>query len=202
MAAILVAERCRLTVASFAFYIVDSTHIKVIEEDLVAATSGNVVQQAGSIPAQNSAFTGSFVYVVGGVAVIGTQGADARVARFTADGNGGIAAISYDENNNGSTRHISQGSNISNASYAIDTANAGTGRGTFTFTDSSGGDLYVRFLPALANPGGCARQQPWHRRRWTDADTNGISLHERGNRRELCVWLERNTARHTKCHSR
>lgn len=132
---------------SFAFYIVDSTHIKVIEEDLVAATSGNVVQQAGSIPAQNSAFTGSFVYVVGGVAVIGTQGADARVARFTADGNGGIAAISYDENNNGSTRHISQGSNISNASYAIDTANAGTGRGTFTFTDSSGGTyMYVFYL--------------------------------------------------------
>jgi hypothetical protein len=138
---------------SFAFYIVNSTRIKVVEEDIVGATSGDAIQQSGNVPALNSAFTGSFAYLVGGVSVLGTQGADARVARFTADGNGGISAISYDENNNGQTRHISQGSNISNASYTIDTANAGSGRGTFTFTDSGGGTYtYVFYLlsPAQA----------------------------------------------------
>jgi hypothetical protein len=135
---------------SFAFYIVNSSRIKVVEEDqgtILAATAGDAAQQSGAVPAQNSAFNGSFVYLVNGASVLGTQGADARVARFTADGNGGLAAISFDENNNGKTRHISQGSNISNANYAIDTANAGSGRGTFTFTDSGGGTYsYIFYL--------------------------------------------------------
>ena len=137
----------------FAFYIVNHNRLKVIEEDSPAATLGDAVLQSGTIATQNSGFTGSFVYLVGGASVVGSQGADARVARFTSDGNGGIAAISFDENNDGSKRHISQGSNISAATYSIDTANAGSGRGTFTFTDSNGGTYsYVFYLisPAQA----------------------------------------------------
>ena len=138
---------------NFVFYIVNSTRIKVIEEDIGAATVGDAILQSANIPAQNSAFTGSFVYLVQGASVLGSQGAISRVARFTADGNGGIAAISYDENNNGNHLHISQGSNISNATYAIDTAHAGTGRGTFTFKESSAGTYtYIFYLqsPTLA----------------------------------------------------
>jgi hypothetical protein len=132
---------------SFAFYIVDSNRIKVVEEDISAATMGDANLQSGTIPTQDSAFNGSFVYLVGGASVLGSQGAIARVARFTADGNGGLAAISFDENNDGSALHISQGSNISNASYAIDTANAGSGRGTLTFTASSHGTYtYVFYM--------------------------------------------------------
>jgi hypothetical protein len=131
----------------FAFYIVNHTRLKVIEEDSPAATLGDAILQSANIPAQNSGFTGSFAYLVGGSSVIGSQGADARVARFTADGSGAISAISFDENNDGSTRHISQGSNISAATYSIDTANAGSGRGTFTFTDSGGGTYsYIFYL--------------------------------------------------------
>ncbi len=121
---------------SFAFYIVDQTRIKVLEEDFLAATQGDAMLQSGVIPTQNSGFIGSFVYLVGGASLVGNQGALARVARFTADGNGGIATISYDENNDGAATHVSQGSNISNAAYAIDTTHTGSGRGTFTFTDS------------------------------------------------------------------
>ncbi len=131
----------------FAFYIVSHNRLKLIEEDSPAATLGDAILQSSSIPTQNSGFTGSFVYLVGGSSVLGSQGADARVARFTADGNGGLGAISFDENNDGSHRHISQGSNISAATYSIDTANAGSGRGTFTFTDSGGGTYsYVFYL--------------------------------------------------------
>ncbi len=131
----------------FAFYIVSHNRLKLIEEDNAAATLGDAILQSSSIPTQNSGFTGSFVYLVGGASILGSQSADARVARFTTDGNGGIAAISFDENNDGSTRHISQGSNISAATYSIDTANAGSGRGTFTFTDSGGGKYsYVFYL--------------------------------------------------------
>ncbi len=131
----------------FAFYIVSHNRLKFIEEDSPAATIGDALLQSSSIPTENSGFAGSFVYLVGGASVLGTQPADARVARFTADGNGGIGAISFDENNDGATRHISQGSNISAATYSIDTANAGSGRGTFTFTDSGGGTYtYVFYL--------------------------------------------------------
>ena len=60
---------------------------------------------------------------------------------------GGVGAISYDENNTGQVIHISQGTNISNATYEIDTTNAGSGRGTLTFTDSAGGTFqYVFYL--------------------------------------------------------
>jgi hypothetical protein len=133
--------------ASFAFYIVDSTHLKFIEEDPseLVGSSGDAVLQSGTIPATTAAFTGSFVYLVGGSST-STLGPDASVARFTANA-GAISAISFDENNDGTHIPITQGTNISNATYAIDTANAGSGRGTFTFTDSTGGTFsYVFYL--------------------------------------------------------
>jgi hypothetical protein len=124
---------------SFAFYVVDSTHIMVLEEDNLGGTIGDALLQAGSIPMQNSQFSGSFVYLIGGASVLGTQGPVTRAARFTSDGNGGLGTISLDDNNDGGYTHISQGSNISNATYSIDPNFPGSGRGTFTFTDSSAG---------------------------------------------------------------
>jgi hypothetical protein len=138
---------------SYAFYVVDGTHIKVLEEDTLGGTSGDALQQLATVPAQNSGFTGSFVYLVGGASVLGTQGPVARAARFTSDGNGGLGTISLDDNNDGSYTHISQGSNISAATYAIDTVNAGSGRGTFTFTDSGAGkfsDIFYMISPTRA----------------------------------------------------
>jgi hypothetical protein len=130
---------------SFAFYIVDTTRFKVLEEDLLGGAAGDAVQQVGTIPTQNAGFTGSFVYLIGGASVLGTQGPVTRAARFTADGNGGLGAISLDDNNDGGYTHISQGSNVSAASYAIDTANAGSGRGTFTFKDTGAGTFVEVF---------------------------------------------------------
>ncbi len=134
--------------ASFAFYIVDSTHLKFIEEDPneLVGSSGDALLQSGTIPTTNAGFTGSFAYLVGGSSTM-TQGAYAAAARFSVTGTGTIGTISYDENNAGTANHISQGSNISNATYAIDTTNAGSGRGTVTFTDTNGGTFsYVFYL--------------------------------------------------------
>jgi hypothetical protein len=122
---------------TFAFYIVDSTHFKLMEEDPLGGSVGDALQQAANIPVQNSQFSGSFVYLVTGLSVLGSQGPVTRVARFTADGNGSLGTLSLDDNNDGGYSHLSQGSNISAATYAIDTANAGSGRATFTFKDSS-----------------------------------------------------------------
>lgn len=138
---------------SFAFYIVDSTHFLVLEEDSFGGSAGDAFQQVSPLPAQNSDFATSFVFLVNGASTLGSQGPIARVARFTADGNGGIGSISFDENNDGSYRHISQGSNISSATYSVDTGHPGTGRGTFTFTDSSGGTYSFVFYLTSASQG-------------------------------------------------
>jgi hypothetical protein len=124
---------------TFAFYIVDTTHFKLLEDDAPGASVGDALQQSANVPMQNAQFTGSFVYLIAGLSVLGSQGPVTRAARFTADGNGGLGAVSLDDNNGGNHTHVSQGSNISAATYAIDTANAGSGRGTFTFRDSSAG---------------------------------------------------------------
>jgi len=138
---------------SFVYYIVDHTHIKVMEEDTLAGSLGDAVAQNANIPTQNSAFTGSFAYLVGGGIVTGNGGPIASVARFTSDANGGIGNLSYDENAVGSTHHISQGTNLSATTYSIDTTNAGTGRGTFTFTDTSGGTFTYVFYMISATKG-------------------------------------------------
>ena len=75
------------------------------------------------------------------------------MARFTTDGNGGLGSISFDDNNDGGYTHISQGSNISAASYAIDTSNSGSGRGTYTFKASGEGtfsDVFYMISPGQA----------------------------------------------------
>jgi hypothetical protein len=133
---------------TFAFYIVDNTDIRFIQEDSQGGSTGDAVLQTGAIPTQNAGFTGSFAYLVGGSS---TLGPDASVARFTVSGPGTIGTISYDENNDGSPLHISQGANISNATYAIDTTNAGSGRGTLTFSDSTSG-LTLQYVFYLASP--------------------------------------------------
>jgi hypothetical protein len=120
---------------TFTFYIVDSTHLVLLEEDALGGSAGEAFQQSGAIATQNSQFNGSFVYLVSGSTTRGggSEGPDVRAARFTADGTGGLSAITYDENENGNITHITQGSN---ATYSIDTANSGSGRGTFSFHNS------------------------------------------------------------------
>jgi len=135
---------------AFAFYIVDNTRVKFIEEDSIGGTTGDAVLQSG-VPTTTAAINGSFTYLVGGSALVGDFGPDARVARFTADGSGNVGAISYDENNDGNYNHISQGSNISAATYTIDSS--GSGRGTFTFKDSSSGTFTYVFYLSSASQG-------------------------------------------------
>jgi hypothetical protein len=136
----------------FAFYIVNSGTVYLIEEDTLGGSLGSALQQSATIPTTNAGFAGSFVYLVGGASVLGSKGALAQAARFTADGQGGLSGISLDVNNDGNISHISPGSNISNATYSIDTAHAGSGRGTFTFKDSLGTSTNVFYMisPAQA----------------------------------------------------
>jgi hypothetical protein len=122
---------------SFVFYIVDGTRFKLIEDDGQFATFGDALQQSTTVATQNSGFKGDFTFLIGGSAVLGTAGPVARAARFAADGGGNLGGIALDDNNNGAHKAITGSTTISNAIYDIDTANAGSGRGTMSFTATS-----------------------------------------------------------------
>lgn len=132
---------------SYAFYIVDAQHLKLLQEDNLGGAAGDATLQSGVIPSANSGFAGSFVFEVFGSATTSNRnyGPDGRAGRFTSDGNGGISTLAFDDNNDGNYTHVA--SSVSNSTYTIDTANAGSGRGTFTFTSSSLKTLtYVFYL--------------------------------------------------------
>jgi hypothetical protein len=131
---------------SFIFYIVDGSRFKLMEDDGKFATFGDALQQSATIATQNSGFTGDFTFLIGGGSVLGTAGPIARAARFTADGSGNLGAIALDDNNDGSHSAVGSSTTISNAIYDIDTVNAGSGRGTMSFTASSNPNLGTFFF--------------------------------------------------------
>lgn len=136
---------------TFVFYIVDSTHLLFLEEDGTNVTSGDALQQSGTIPTQNANFTpGGFAFLVAGTSVLGTRGADARAGSFMTDGSGNLGKVFLNENNDGSIVSVAN-SGLSQTTYAIDTSAVaqGRGRGTFTFTSSSLGTFnFIFYLNA------------------------------------------------------
>src|SRR6202140_4336412 len=118
---------------SYVFYVVDASHLVLVENDTVAATSGSAAAQT-AVPTTVAAFPGSFVFAVGGAAISqGVFGGLSRAGRFTADANGNITNLSVDEDFSGGINTFPKSGGFSNVTYTIDAA--GTGRGTLNFTD-------------------------------------------------------------------
>jgi hypothetical protein len=124
---------------TYAFYIVDNTRIKFLEEDATGGSEGDAVLQTGTIPTQNSNLNGGFVFLTAGSLTTGHVGPIDRIGRMSTDGAGTISSVAFDQNSNGNNAHISEGSSLSAATYAMDTNYPGSGRGTFTFQSSSVG---------------------------------------------------------------
>jgi hypothetical protein len=125
---------------TLAFYIVDGTRLRFLEEDTVAQTVGDAFQQSGTIPTQVSGLSGNFAFIISASAVAGNFGNIARVgsAAFNA---GALGSVSLDDNNAGTYKKLTGDA----GTYTIDAG--GSGRGTFTFTDSSlGAFSYVFYL--------------------------------------------------------
>jgi len=115
---------------SYAIYPIDQTHAKVLETDGQALTSGDIFEQTGTIPSQNSQFTTSFVYLVGGTSFNSTSSfALTRAGRFLPDGTGTLTStdIRYDQNNNGTTLCVDPTSGSGCTSSATGTYVIGTG---------------------------------------------------------------------------
>src|ERR1700731_3807696 len=86
---------------TYVFYVVDGSHLVLVENDTVAATSGSATAQA-AVPTTVAAFPGSFVFAVGGAAISqGVFGGLSRAGRFTADANGNITNLNVDEDFSG-----------------------------------------------------------------------------------------------------
>jgi hypothetical protein len=118
---------------SYVFYVVDASHLVLVENDTVAATSGSATAQT-AVPTTVAAFPGSFVFAVGGAAISqGVFGGLARAGRFTSDANGNITNLSLDEDFSGGVNAFPKAGGFSNVTFTIDAA--GTGRGTLNFTD-------------------------------------------------------------------
>lgn len=118
---------------SYVFYVVDGSHLVLVENDTVAATSGSATAQT-AVPTTVAAFPGSFVFAVGGAAISqGVFGGLARAGRFTSDANGNITNLSVDEDFSGGVNAFPKSGGFSNVAFTIDAA--GTGRGTLNFTD-------------------------------------------------------------------
>jgi len=118
---------------SYVFYVVDGSHLVLVENDTLAATSGSATAQT-AVPTTVAAFPGSFVFAVGGAAISqGVFGSLARAGRFTADANGNITNLGVDEDFSGGVNAFPKSGGFSNVTFTIDAA--GTGRGTLNFTD-------------------------------------------------------------------
>jgi hypothetical protein len=131
---------------TYVFYIVDGSRLRFMETNSSALTIGDALAQANTVPATNAGFTGSFAFLLGGSSLSGPL---ARAGRFTSNGNGGLTSILLDDNNTGSYTPVPKGT-ITAATYAIDSAYPGSGRGTATFTDSSAGTF--QFIFYLVSP--------------------------------------------------
>jgi len=107
---------------SFALYVVDATHLKLIEIDSVPAIAGDAYRQSGLF--SNASVSGPFAFTLGG----GLTGPFVAGGVFTADGSGTISAGVEDINSNGS---ITQNA-ATTGTYSI----ASNGRGTLTLTNS------------------------------------------------------------------
>jgi len=118
-----------------AFYIVDGTRLRFLEEDTTAITVGDAFLQTGTL----TNLSGNFAFISAGAAVVGNFGAIARVGSGTFNG-GALSNVFLDDNNAG--KHTPLGPD--SGTYTIDAA--GSGRGTFTFTDSSGTFSYIFYL--------------------------------------------------------
>jgi hypothetical protein len=110
---------------SFAFYVVDATHLKLIETDAAPVLAGDAFRQTG--PFSNANVSGPLAFTLGG----GLTAPFVAGGVINADGtSGSITSGSEDLNNNGT---VAQNA-ATTGTYSI----AATGRGTLTLTNSSG----------------------------------------------------------------
>ena len=130
----------------FIGYMVDSLHLKLVENDEFGSSGGPAIGQgpATGTFTSNSAFTGTFVY---GVLGQSEPGPDAIAGLFTADGTGNLTNGFTDANYAGLVT-----SDSLTGSYSVD--GSGTGRTTIAtnYGTNGAGPNFIAYLTGTGNP--------------------------------------------------
>lgn len=116
----------------FAYYVVDATHLKLVETDANFVLAGDAFSQTGTF--SNASFSGPFAFTAAGADVI-NQGPFVSGGILTSDGAGTITSGSEDFNDAGSI--------ITSAGLTGSYTVAANGRGTMALNTSSGNFNFV-----------------------------------------------------------
>lgn len=121
-----------VTSLEFAFYMVDTTHLKLLEIDTNDILAGDAFSSpTGNGSFANSLLNGGFAFTTGGTS---NNGAFASGGVFVSGGNGGVTGGVIDINDGGA--RIPLDKPLTSSGYSVD---ANTGRITLALTASSGG---------------------------------------------------------------
>ncbi|HEX4604423.1 MAG TPA: hypothetical protein VH724_10540 [Candidatus Angelobacter sp.] len=117
---------------SFAYYVVDASHLKIVETDASIALGGEAFRQTG--PFSNASVSGPFAFTIAGASLL-SGGPFAAGGVFTSNGTGTVTSGTEDFNNAGTiTTNVGL-----TGSYTM----AATGRGTLTITTTAGTFTFV-----------------------------------------------------------
>jgi hypothetical protein len=109
----------------FAFYVIDSTHLHIVEIDGNAFLAGDVFTGASS-----ASFAGTYVFTAGGTSSAAANGAYAEGGAFISNGSGSVTGGALDVNNAG---NITTNTTINASPYSV---NGTTGRIGLTLSSS------------------------------------------------------------------
>lgn len=124
----------------FAFYMVDSTHLKVVEIDQTAILSGDVYAAPSTAHGSytQASFSGNFAFTLGGADLNGGS-PYAQGGVLSANGSGGITGGVVDTNDGG-TRHLNE--TVASSTYTVDPS---LGRITFQITYGSANTNFAAY---------------------------------------------------------
>jgi hypothetical protein len=141
----------------FTAYIVDATHIKLIESDNAGSgtgfgsTAGVAIGQGAATGKfkSNSSFAGNYVFDILGQDSFGVPTSLASVGQFTADGRGNLNSGYDDEEMIAANVEISDSFT---GTYTIDPSGTGRVDSTITFATSGPGPELIFYLTGKGNP--------------------------------------------------
>ncbi|HKD80634.1 MAG TPA: hypothetical protein VKH81_13130 [Candidatus Angelobacter sp.] len=146
--------------STFAFYVVDATHIKLVEVDTTLALGGEAFSQAG--PFSNASLSGPFAFTIAGADNV-TAGPFAAGGIINSDGAGNITSGTEDLNDGGTiTTNAGLSGTYSLAASGRGTATLNNGRFTasLVFYPSSGGVLLLETDVNFVAGGTALQQTP------------------------------------------
>ena len=144
---------------TFAYYVVDANHLKIVETNVIPALGGEAFRQTG--PFSNASVSGPFAFTVAGADLLnGNPFAAGGV--LTSDGAGNVTSGIEDFNDGGSvTTGAAFTGTYAMASTGRGTLNLATSAGAFSFAiyPSSGGVLTLETDSRFSTTGAALQQQ-------------------------------------------